>query len=161
MVQIWCNSTAHEAPNSVTLTQRETRPMATIVQRTSKNGQTSCRAQGRRKGAPPLSATFAKLSDARKWVQTTEAAIIELPFYQFTQPFVAASPCSGNSLDFFDSFSVRCLRGQGSQNATHGDQDSSPGDPPNAQAGDPTDPSPAARRPLQWLSTATQLTRPN
>src|SRR5262249_59394481 len=84
-----------------------------------------------------------------------------LPFYQFTQPFVAASPCSGNSLDFFDSFSVRCLRGQGSQNATHGDQDSSPGDPPNAQAGDPTDPSPAARRPLQWLSTATPLTRPN
>ena len=51
--------------------------MATIVQRTSKNGQTSCRAQGRRKGAPPLSATFAKLSDARKWVQTTEAAITE------------------------------------------------------------------------------------
>jgi hypothetical protein len=28
------------------------------------------------------------------------------PFYQFTQPSVAASLCSGNSLDFFDSFSV-------------------------------------------------------
>jgi integrase len=51
--------------------------MATIVQRTSKNGQTSYRAQVRRKGTPPLSATFTKLSDARKWVQTTEAAIIE------------------------------------------------------------------------------------
>ena len=50
--------------------------MATIVQRTSKNGQTSYRAQVRRKGAPPLSATFTKLSDARKWVQTTEAAIL-------------------------------------------------------------------------------------
>jgi integrase len=51
--------------------------MATIVRRTSKNGQTSYRAQVRRKGTPPLSATFTKLSDARKWVQVTEAAIIE------------------------------------------------------------------------------------
>ena len=51
--------------------------MATIVRRTSKNGQLSYRAQVRRKGAPPLSATFTKLSDARKWGQITEAAIIE------------------------------------------------------------------------------------
>src|SRR5438552_8159219 len=51
--------------------------MATIVRRTGKNGQVNYRAQVRRKGAPPLSATFTKLSDARKWVQTTEAAIIE------------------------------------------------------------------------------------
>jgi integrase len=51
--------------------------MATIVQRTSRNGQTSYRAQVRRKGAPPLSATFTKLADARKWVQVTEAAIVE------------------------------------------------------------------------------------
>jgi hypothetical protein len=51
--------------------------MATIVRRTSKTGQTSYRVQVRRKGAPPRSATFAKLSDARKWVQVTEAAILE------------------------------------------------------------------------------------
>jgi integrase len=51
--------------------------MATIVRRPSQNGQTSYRAQVRRKGAAPLSATFTKLSDARKWVQVTEAAIIE------------------------------------------------------------------------------------
>jgi|RhiMetdeSRZDD1v2_1073273.scaffolds.fasta_scaffold495855_1 integrase len=51
--------------------------MATIIQRPGKNGQTSYRAQVRRKGAPPLSATFTKLSDARKWVQVTEAAIVE------------------------------------------------------------------------------------
>jgi len=51
--------------------------MATIVQRTNQHGQTCYRAQVRRKGAPPLSATFTKLSDARKWVQVTEAAIIE------------------------------------------------------------------------------------
>jgi integrase len=51
--------------------------MATIVRRPGKNGQPSHRAQVRRKGAAPLSATFTKLSDARKWVQITEAAIIE------------------------------------------------------------------------------------
>jgi integrase len=51
--------------------------MATIVRRPGKNGQTSYRAQVRRKGAPPLSATFTKLSDAKKWVQITEAAILE------------------------------------------------------------------------------------
>jgi hypothetical protein len=51
--------------------------MATIVKRPGKNGQTNYRAQIRRKGAPPLSATFTKFSDARKWVQVTEAAIVE------------------------------------------------------------------------------------
>jgi len=51
--------------------------MATIVQRTNQHSQTGYRAQVRRKGAPPLSATFPKLSDARKWVQVTEAAITE------------------------------------------------------------------------------------
>jgi integrase len=51
--------------------------MATIVQRTNQHDQTSYRAQVRRKGAPPLSATFTKLADARKWVQVTEAAIAE------------------------------------------------------------------------------------
>jgi hypothetical protein len=51
--------------------------MTTIIRRTGKNGQTSYRAQVRRKGAPPLSATFTQLSKARKWVQVTEAAIVE------------------------------------------------------------------------------------
>jgi hypothetical protein len=51
--------------------------MATIIRRPGKNGQLSYRAQVRRKGAPPLSATFTKLSDARKWIQVTEAAILE------------------------------------------------------------------------------------
>src|SRR5215831_13221567 len=83
------------------------------------------------------------------------------PFYQFTRPSVAVSPFSGNHLGLFDSFSVRRLRGQGPQNAPHGDRDSSPGDPPNARAGGPMGPSPAARRPPRWLATATQPTRPN
>src|SRR5262249_45356459 len=72
-VQIWCNSAAHASP-SVPL---EALIMATIIQRTNKNGELSFRVQIRRKGAPPLSATFTKLSDARKWVQSTEAAIFE------------------------------------------------------------------------------------
>ena len=51
--------------------------MATITRRTGKNGQPSYRAQVRRKGASPLSATFTKVSEARKWIQITEAAILE------------------------------------------------------------------------------------
>src|SRR5262249_61754522 len=62
----------------------------------------------------------------------------KLLFYQFTRPSVAVSSFSGNPLGLFDSFSVRLLRGQGPQNATHGDRDSSPGDPPNARADDRT-----------------------
>src|SRR2546430_638773 len=91
----------------------------------------------------------------------TMSALVILPFYQFTQPSVAVSPFSGNLWDFFDSFSVRFLRGQGPQNATIGDGDSSQGAPPNARAGDPMGPSPAARNPPRWLSTATRPTRPN
>jgi integrase len=56
--------------------------MATIVRRPGKNGQPVYRAQVRRKGAPPLSATFLKLSDARKWVQITEAAILEGRYFK-------------------------------------------------------------------------------
>src|SRR2546426_1330287 len=59
--------------------------MATIVRRTGKNGQVNYRAQVRRKGAPPLSATFTKLSDARKWVQVTEAAIFEGRHFKTTE----------------------------------------------------------------------------
>jgi integrase len=59
--------------------------MATIIRRPGKNGQASYRAQVRRKGAPPLSATFTKLSDARKWVQVTEAAIFEGRYFKTTE----------------------------------------------------------------------------
>jgi integrase len=59
--------------------------MATIVQRPGKNGQQVYRVQVRRKGAPPLSATFTKLSDARKWVQVTEAAILEGRYFPTTE----------------------------------------------------------------------------
>ena len=51
--------------------------MATIVPRTSKDGKLTYLVRVRKKGVPPQTATFTKLSDARKWSQITEAAIVE------------------------------------------------------------------------------------
>jgi integrase len=51
--------------------------MATIERRTSKDGHLVYRAKVRRKGHPPQTATFTKRSDALKWIQITEAAILE------------------------------------------------------------------------------------
>ena len=50
--------------------------MATIEKRTT-NSATSYRAKVRLKGYPTQSATFARLTDAKKWVQDTESAIRE------------------------------------------------------------------------------------
>lgn len=49
--------------------------MANIQKRISKDGKVSYRALIRLKGAAPQSATFERLTDARKWVQDTESAI--------------------------------------------------------------------------------------
>lgn len=51
--------------------------MATIQTRTNRAGETSYRVQVRLKGHPPASASFRRLTDARKWAQTTEAAMLE------------------------------------------------------------------------------------
>src|SRR2546426_12263373 len=59
--------------------------MATIVRRTGKNGQLSYRVQVRRKGAPSLSGTFTKLSDAKKWIHTAEGAILEGRHFKTTE----------------------------------------------------------------------------
>jgi hypothetical protein len=53
--------------------------MATIERRTSKDGHLVYRAKVRRKGHPPQTATFTKRSDALKWIQITEAAILRRP----------------------------------------------------------------------------------
>jgi len=49
--------------------------MANIEKRVTKDGKTSYRAKVRLKGFPAQSATFERLTDARKYVQQTESAI--------------------------------------------------------------------------------------
>jgi integrase len=51
--------------------------MATIDRRRDKHGATVYKVRVRRKGAPPQTATFTKLSDAKKWAQMTEGALLE------------------------------------------------------------------------------------
>src|SRR5262249_34880026 len=62
---------------SVSLPCREIRSMATIEQRTGKDGQLVYRVKVRRKGQLPQTATFAKLAEAKKWAQVTEGAVVE------------------------------------------------------------------------------------
>lgn len=51
--------------------------MATIEHRTRQDGKQVYRAKIRRKGALPLTATFQRLTDAKKWIQITEGAVLE------------------------------------------------------------------------------------
>jgi len=51
--------------------------MASIEKRTTDNGKTSYRVKIRLKGRPAQTATFTRLTDAKKWVQDTESAIRE------------------------------------------------------------------------------------
>ena len=51
--------------------------MATIEERTTKDGKTVYRVKVRRKGSQTPTATFARLTDARKWAQVTEVAILD------------------------------------------------------------------------------------
>jgi len=51
--------------------------MASIEKRINANNETSYRVKVRLKGFPPQTTTFRRLTDARKWVQQTEAAIRE------------------------------------------------------------------------------------
>lgn len=49
--------------------------MASVEKRTTKDGRASYRVKVRMKGHPPLSATFERKTDAKKWAQQTESAI--------------------------------------------------------------------------------------
>lgn len=51
--------------------------MASIQKRTSKSGETSYKVEVRLKGYPAQRATFARLTDAKRWAQHTESAIRE------------------------------------------------------------------------------------
>lgn len=59
--------------------------MASIEKRTTNDGGTSYRAKIRLRGFPTQSATFARLTDARMWVQQTEAAIREGRYFKTSQ----------------------------------------------------------------------------
>ena len=51
--------------------------MATIEKRTNNEGATSYRVKVRLRGYPSQTATFTRLTDAKKWIQDTESAIRE------------------------------------------------------------------------------------
>lgn len=51
--------------------------MASIERRTTPSGQTSFRVKVRLKGTRPVTATFNRLTDAKRWAQQTEAAVRE------------------------------------------------------------------------------------
>lgn len=59
--------------------------MASIEKRTAQDGQVSYRVKVRLKGFPSQTATFARLTDARKWVQQTESAIREGRHFKTTE----------------------------------------------------------------------------
>ena len=59
--------------------------MATIEKRTTKDGKIAFRVKIRRKGYPTQTGTFTRLTDARKWVQRTEAAIEEGRHFKTTE----------------------------------------------------------------------------
>jgi len=51
--------------------------MATFEKRTTQDGKIVWRVKVRRRGYPPQTATFTKLSKARKWAHVTEGAVLE------------------------------------------------------------------------------------
>lgn len=59
--------------------------MANIEKRTTQGGQTTYRVKIRLKGYPAQSATFERLTDARKWAQQTETAIREGRHFKTTE----------------------------------------------------------------------------
>jgi len=59
--------------------------MANVRSRTKKDGSVSYRADIRLKGFPPQRATFHRLTDAKRWVQQTEAAIREGRYFKTTE----------------------------------------------------------------------------
>lgn len=59
--------------------------MASIQKRTLQNGGISYRVQVRLKGHPVERATFQRLSDARKWAQSTEAAMRERRYFKTSE----------------------------------------------------------------------------
>ncbi|MGY6278283.1 tyrosine-type recombinase/integrase [Methylomonas sp. MgM2] len=59
--------------------------MARIKERTDKDGKPRYTAEIRLKGYPPQSATFKRLTDAKKWIQDTESAIRDGRHFKTTE----------------------------------------------------------------------------
>ena len=59
--------------------------MANIEKRTSQSGELSYRAKIRLKGHPAESATFERLTDAKRWVQATEASMREGRYFKTSE----------------------------------------------------------------------------
>lgn len=59
--------------------------MASIQKRSSKRGETSYRVEVRLKGYPAQRATFSRLTDAKRWAQSIEAAIREGRHFKTTE----------------------------------------------------------------------------
>lgn len=59
--------------------------MATIEKRKNRNGQTTYRAKIRLRGYPSQSATFLRLSDAKKWIQSVESAMREGRYFKIRE----------------------------------------------------------------------------
>ena len=60
--------------------------MASIRKRTHQDGTTTYRVDVRLKGFPPQRATFKRLTDARKWGESTESAIRENRYSRLIPP---------------------------------------------------------------------------
>lgn len=59
--------------------------MATIEKRTHQNGSISYRVKIRLKGRPVQTATFQRITDAKKWATVTEAAIKEGRYFKTSE----------------------------------------------------------------------------
>ncbi|MDH5751586.1 MAG: site-specific integrase, partial [Deltaproteobacteria bacterium] len=59
--------------------------MATITQRKSQEGKTSYQVKVRLKGHLPATATFDRLTDAKRWAQKTEVKIREGRYFQVSE----------------------------------------------------------------------------
>ena len=59
--------------------------MATINKRIDQDGKTTFQVRIRLKGHPTETATFERLTDAKKWVQQTEAAIREGRYFKISE----------------------------------------------------------------------------
>lgn len=74
--------------------------MASIRQRTNSNGETKYQVQIRLKGQPSESASFDRLTDARKWVQSMESAIREGRYFKTS---IAKQKTLGDAIDRYFS----------------------------------------------------------